>query len=148
MAQVLHQRIQCADEMLLAMRTKHLWIKFVCLVVFLTSSSATRLYRRRVPKLTSDNLCAATHKTERGDHDFCLSRTHYTDTDSTSRERAATAGIEPRTSSPGVARIGFLRTLIAFTIILEACDLNLLTLFLQRNVTGKISHLKSFQLTL
>ena len=33
--------------------------------------------------------------------DFC--RSHYTDTDPTSRERAATAGIEPGTSSPGVA---------------------------------------------
>ena len=33
-----------------------------------------------------------------GDHDFCLSRSHYTDTDPTSRERAATAGIEPGTS--------------------------------------------------
>ena len=29
---------------------------------------------------------------------------HYTDTDPTSRERAATAGIEASTSSPGVAR--------------------------------------------
>ena len=36
---------------------------------------------------------------ERGDHDFCLSQSHYTDTDPTSRKRAATAGIEPRTSS-------------------------------------------------
>ena len=41
---------------------------------------------------------AATHETELGDHDFCLSRSHYTDTDPTSRERAATAGIEPGTS--------------------------------------------------
>ena len=49
-------------------------------------------------------LRAAKHETERADHDFCLSQSHYTDTDSTSRERAATAGIEPRTSSPGVAR--------------------------------------------
>ena len=31
-------------------------------------------------------------------------RSHYTDTDPTCRERAATAGIEPGTSSPGVAR--------------------------------------------
>ena len=45
-----------------------------------------------------------THETERGDHDSCLGRSHYTDTDQTSRERTATAGIEPRTSSPGVAR--------------------------------------------
>ena len=50
-------------------------------------------------------LRAATHETELGDHDhdFCLSRSHYTDTVPTSRERAATAGIEPGTSSPGVA---------------------------------------------
>ena len=41
-------------------------------------------------------LCAATHETELGDHDFCLSPSHYTDTDPTSRERAATAGIESR----------------------------------------------------
>ena len=48
-------------------------------------------------------LRAATHETETGDHDFCLSWSHYTDTDPTSREGAATAGIEPGTSSPGVA---------------------------------------------
>ena len=41
---------------------------------------------------------------ELGDHDFCLSQSHYTDTDPTSSERAATAVIEPGTSSPGVAR--------------------------------------------
>ena len=44
-------------------------------------------------------LRAATHETELGDHDFCLSWSHYTDTDPRNRERAATAGIEP-----GVAR--------------------------------------------
>ena len=38
------------------------------------------------------------------DHDFCLSRSHYTDNDPTSRERAAIVGIEPRASSSGVAR--------------------------------------------
>ena len=78
---------------------------FVCLFGFLTSSSTTRLYRGRAPRqerLTM--LRAATHETELGDHDFCLSRSHYTDTDPTCRERAATAGIEPGTSSPGVAR--------------------------------------------
>ena len=42
---------------------------------FLMSSSVTRLYRGR----------AATHETELGEHDFCLSRSHYTDTDPTSR---------------------------------------------------------------
>ena len=36
-------------------------------------------------------LRAATHETELGDHDFYLSQSHYTDTDPTSRERAAIA---------------------------------------------------------
>ena len=49
-------------------------------------------------------LRASTHETELGDHDFCLSRSDYTNTDPTSRERAATAGIETWTSSPGVTR--------------------------------------------
>ena len=39
-------------------------------------------------------LRGATHETELGEHDFCLSRSHYTDTDPTSWERTATAGIE------------------------------------------------------
>ena len=78
---------------------------FVCLFGFLTSSSTTRLYRGRAPRQERLTILrAATHKTELGDHDFCLSRSHYTDTDPTCRERAATAGIEPGTSSPGVAR--------------------------------------------
>ena len=72
---------------------------------FLTSSSTTRLYRGRAPRQERLTILrAATHETELGDHDFCLSRSHYTDTDPTSRERAATAGIEPGSSSPGVAR--------------------------------------------
>ena len=78
---------------------------FVCLFGFLTSSSTTRLYRGRAPRQERLTILrAATHETELGDHDFCLSRSHYTDTDPTCRERAATAGIEPGTSSPGVAR--------------------------------------------
>ena len=56
----------------------------------------------RIERLTI--LRAATHETELGDHDFCLSPSHYSDTDPTRRERAATAGIKPRTSSPGIAR--------------------------------------------
>ena len=80
-------------------------IRFVCLFGFLTSSSTTRLYRGRAPRQERLTILrAATHETELGDHDFCLSRSHYTDTDPTCRERAATAGIEPGTSSPGVAR--------------------------------------------
>ena len=78
---------------------------FVCLFGFLTSSSTTRLYRGRAPRQERLTILrAATHETDLGDHDFHLSRSHYTDTDSTCRERAATAGIEPGTSSPGVAR--------------------------------------------
>ena len=77
----------------------------ICLFGFLTSSSTTRLYRGRAPRQERLTILrAATHETELGDHDFCLSRSHYTDTDPTCRERAATAGIEPGTSSPGVAR--------------------------------------------
>ena len=89
--------------------SQHCDFLFVCLFVwlvgFLTSLSTTRLYRGRAPiqeRLTI--LRAATHETELGNHDFCLSRSHYTDTDPTCRERAATAGIEPGTSSPGVVR--------------------------------------------
>ena len=78
---------------------------FVCLFGFLTSSSTTRLYHGRAPRQERLTILrAATHETELGDHDFCLSRSHYTDTDPTCRERAATAGIKPGTSSPGVAR--------------------------------------------
>ena len=78
---------------------------FVWLVGFLTSSSTTRLYRGRAPRQERLTILrAATHETELGNHDFCLSRSHYTDTDPTCRERAATEGIEPGTSSPGVAR--------------------------------------------
>ena len=76
-----------------------------CLFGLLTSSSTTRLYRGRAPRQERLTILrAATHETELGDHDFCLSLSHYTDTDPTCRERAATAGIEPGTSSPGVAR--------------------------------------------
>ena len=41
---------------------------------------------------------------EQGDHDFCFSWSYYTDTGPISKERAATAWLEPRTSSPRVAR--------------------------------------------
>ena len=61
--------------------------QFVCLLAFLTSASATRLYRGRVQRLTSYILRAATHET--GGETMT-----YTDTDSNSRELAATAGIK------------------------------------------------------
>ena len=41
-------------------------------------------------------LRATTHETELADHDSCLSRSHYTDTDPTSRERWS-----QRESNPG-----------------------------------------------
>ena len=69
--------------------------RFVCLFGFLTSSSTTRLYRGRAPRQERLTILhAATHETELGDHDFCLSRSHYTDTDPTSRERAAMLTLE------------------------------------------------------
>ena len=43
-------------------------------------------------------------ETERGENDFCLSRSHCTGTDQTSRERAPGTGIESTTSWLGVAR--------------------------------------------
>ena len=68
---------------------------------FLTSSSTTRGISRAGPKTERLTILrAATHLTELGDLDFCLSLSHYTDTDPNSRERAATTGIEPGTSSP------------------------------------------------
>ena len=77
--------------------TRRSWLvpKIMITVCFLTSSSTTRLYRRRAPRQERLTILrAATHETELGDHDFCLSRSHYTDTDPTCRERAATAGIK------------------------------------------------------
>ena len=50
------------------------------LVVFLTASSATSLSSGRRPRLTSDSFTCCHAETEWGDHDFCLSRSHYTDT--------------------------------------------------------------------
>ena len=48
------------------------------------SSPATWLYRGRLKILR-----VIAHDTERGDRDFYLSRSHYTDIDPTSKERAA-----------------------------------------------------------
>ena len=53
---------------------------------------------RRVPRLTSGILYVLLLETERGNH-FCLGQPRYIDTAPTSRERAAKAGIEPKTSS-------------------------------------------------
>ena len=101
-----HSTLSTDALMLKLAREPHLrHSSLFCLFGFLTSSSTTRLYRGRAPRQERLTILrAATHETELGDHDFCLSRSHYTDTDPTCRERAATAGIEPGTSSPGVAR--------------------------------------------
>ena len=62
------------------------------MVGFLTTSSATRLSRVLVPRLQSDMFTCGHTRTERGGHDFCISRSHSTDTDPSSGERAATHG--------------------------------------------------------
>ena len=76
------------------------WVMTICLVGWflnvLVNFYVISLTGPKTERLTM--LRAVTHETELGDHDFCLSRSHYTDTDLTSRERAATAGIEPGTS--------------------------------------------------
>ena len=56
-----------------------------------------RLSRGRIPRLTSDTFKCCHKDTERGNRDFCLSRSHYTNTDSANKERAPGAGIEPTT---------------------------------------------------
>ena len=76
------------------------FFRFVCLIVwFLNVLVNYKVISRTGPKTERLTILrAATHEIELGDHDFYLSRSHYTDTDPTSRERAATAGIEPGTS--------------------------------------------------
>ena len=57
---------------------EHFVCLFVCLFGFLTSSSTTRLYRGRAPRQERLTILrAATHETELGDHDFCLSRSPH-----------------------------------------------------------------------
>ena len=77
--------------------------QFVCLFGFLTSSSTTRLYRGWAPRQSVWQFYVLPHLRQSWETmTFCLSRSHYTDTDPNSRERAATAGIESGISSPGV----------------------------------------------
>ena len=68
-----------------------------CLVVFLSSSSETRLCRRLVPRLMSDSCMCCHIETEQDNHDFCLSWS-FTDTDPTSGVWVPGAGIEPTSS--------------------------------------------------
>ena len=67
--------------------TTNFFVWFECLLNVLTKLSCGR-----VPKLTSGT------ETEQGDHDFCLRRSQYTETDPNGRERSATEGIKPSTS--------------------------------------------------
>ena len=67
------------------LRSFDLFFFFCFVLFFLTSSSTTRLHRGRAPRQRLTILRSATHETEVGDHDFCLSRSHYADTDTTSR---------------------------------------------------------------
>ena len=78
---------------------------FVCVFVWFLNVLVNYLVVSRTASMTErlTILRAATHETELRDHDFCLSRSHNSNTDPTSRERAATARIESGTSSPGVA---------------------------------------------
>ena len=57
-------------------------------VYFLGFSLRPRqLSRGRITRLTSGNFTCCHTETERRDYDFCLSKSHYTDTDRTIRER-------------------------------------------------------------
>ena len=69
----------------------------LCLFVCLDSKHPRQQldYITDVPRLTSDNCMCCHTKAERGDHDFCLSRSHYIDTDPTSRDRARRSNPRP-----------------------------------------------------
>ena len=72
---------------------------FLGLVGVLTSPSITRLYHGRAPRQSVwQFLRAVTHETETGDHDFCLSRSHYTALTPT---QPVGSGRPERESSPG-----------------------------------------------
>ena len=78
----------------------------ICLFAFLMSSSTTRLYCGRAPRQSVWQFYVLPHMRQSWETMASVSAGHindYTDTDPTSRERAATAGVEPGTSSPGVA---------------------------------------------
>ena len=79
--------------------------KFVCLFVwFLKVLINYNVISRTGPKTERlTNLSVATHETELGDHDFCLSRSHYTDTDPTHQESRALPTELPR--RPGLKEL-------------------------------------------
>ena len=69
-------------------------------VWFLNVLVSNRLSHGQVPRLTSDNFMCCHIETEQGDHDFCLSRSHYTDTDPTSGELAQGSNTRPPLPPP------------------------------------------------
>ena len=79
-------------------RPIHVALSFVCLVGwFLYVLVSYKVISRTGPKTERLTILrAATHETELGDHDFCLSRSHYTDTD-----RPVGSGWPQRESNPG-----------------------------------------------
>ena len=82
-------------------------VLFVWLVGFLTSSSTTRLYRGQAPRLSFRQYYALPHTRQSWETMTSVSAGHIIRTPTqppSSRERAATAGIGHRTSSPGGAR--------------------------------------------
>ena len=93
----------CSILMLQHMKTK-LQTQFDDLFVcFVSKHPRQQLgYIAAGPK--TERLTILCNETELRNHDFSLSRSHYTDTYPTSRERAATVVIETGTSSSEVAR--------------------------------------------
>ena len=65
---------------------------FVCLAGFLTSSSTTRLYRGPAPRQSVWQFYMLPHMRQSWETMTSVSVGHISDTDPTSRERAATAG--------------------------------------------------------
>ena len=112
-------------ELLRAMLSKQLKTTlFGWLVGFLTSSSTTRLYRVRAPRQSLWQFNVLPHMRQSWETMTSVSASHYTDTDPTSRERAATAGIEPGTSSTGVVRSTDWATTPPRSKQWTACNLN------------------------
>ena len=68
-------------------------VEFCLFGWFLNASSASKLYRGWVLRMTSDNFTCCHTRDGAGRHDFCLTHSHYTDTDPTSRKRESNPGL-------------------------------------------------------
>ena len=62
------------------------------LIFFLQKPKIRGIRLPRIQRQASDNFTCCHAETERGDHDFCLSPSHYTDINQTTRERAGQNG--------------------------------------------------------